>query len=308
MLVKNEGNKECEDPRQNWCICCIIAVVGIIMVIVIIIYGIDMSFEYNDNEAILLNACVTSVRIGSSRAAGGVPPCPWKRDHSFFFVSDPSMLEIVNAQKWTAVLLNLTQIPFNPHTGPTKMSELGWTQSDVENMQAKYVKILSHRIPELNACDLVLYMDSKLFYSNHIVKEIFSKCANSCVTLFKHEWRFYTGAFLQEVDCSYHQPRYLRFKPAIDKQIDYHHNRRGESFDGVMHLGGTHVFNLRDREAVRFQNSWWNETLAYSIQDQLSLFWQLQPFQQCVESWVPMYGGPVIRFLLFLLFRLTGRG
>ena len=105
---------------------------------------------------------------------------------------------------------------------------------------------------------------------------------------------------MQELLDSYHQGRYLRFKSALEKQMQAHSD---ESLDGVMHLGSTHVTNLCNPEAIRFQESWWNETLSYSIQDQLSLFWQRKPFQQCISSWQPMYGPTknfILRFLAFV--------
>jgi hypothetical protein len=140
-------------------------------------------------------------------------------------------------------------------------------------------------------------MDSKIYYTNETVAEIFGY-EHACVTLFRHPWRTHHGdAYMQEVNDSYNQPRYLRFKPAIDLQMRAHAN---ESLSGVVHLGSTHVTNLRNAEARRFQDSWWNETRMYSIQDQLSLFWQSKPFQQCIASWAPMYGPTknfIIRFL-----------
>jgi hypothetical protein len=114
------------------------------------------------------------------------------------------------------------------------------------------------------------------------------------VTLFRHPWRTFHGAYTQEVTDSYNQGRYLRFKPAIEKQMHAHAN---ESMNGVVHLGSTHVTNLRNAEALRFQDSWWKETLTYSIQDQLSLFWQSKPFQNCIASWAPMYG-PTKNFMI----------
>ena len=230
--------------------------------------------------------CITSVSIGSSSHAGSVLPCPWFTNSSFYFITNGSLLETVRAHGWTAVLLNVSQIPFDPSRGPTSMPELGWTQSDTENIQAKYVKILSHRIPELARCDVVLYMDSKLSYERDVVLDMLSE-QHPCATLFRHPWRTYTDAYGQEVADSLNAARYSRFKPALDLQIRRH---RHESLDGVMHLGGTHLFNLRNPEAVRMQNSWWDETVAYSIQDQLSLFWQLRRFKHCVTSQEPAYG------------------
>ena len=233
--------------------------------------------------------CVISVCVGSSSQAGGIPLSPW--EPSYFFVNDMTQFEAVRAQGWTPVFLNVSQIWLG--RGPMRMPELNWSASDLENLQAKYVKILSHQIPELATCDRVLYMDSKLEYTNETVSELFGY-EHRCVTLFRHPWRTFRGAYMQEVGDSYNQGRYLRFKKAIEEQIKYHHH---ESLDGVMHLGGTHVTNLRNEKAIRFQESWWNETLAYSIQDQLSLFWQLKPFQRCISSWQPMYG-PTKNFII----------
>lgn len=232
--------------------------------------------------------CVTSVRIGTSPAAGTLLPCPWKEAESFYFVFDPQQMDTIRAHGWTPVLLNVLDIPFDPLQGPTEMPELSWTTADTENMQAKYVKILSHMIAELRGCELVLYLDSKISLTFAQVRGLFDRFEaesnpNTCAALFQHQ-RTYYGAYFQEVDDSYRQPRYLRFKPAIDKEIAFHRGRQ-ESFDGVMHVGNMHIFNLTNTQAVQFQKSWWKETVAYSIQDQLSQFWQLEPFKDCLLSW-----------------------
>ena len=232
-----------------------------------------------------VSACVTSVLVGSTWHAGSVLYSPWFVDQSFFFVVNASLLDTVQSRGWTGVLLNTSQIPFDPLGGPTKMPELGWTSSDVENMQAKYVKILSHRIPELASCDIVLYMDSKVSYTREAVHDIFS-VQHPCATMFIHPWRTFYDSYLQELTASLEMNRYARFKPALGKQITDHSR---ESLNGIMHLGGTHVFNLRNTEAIKLQNSWWEETLAYSIQDQLSLFWQLNKFKHCITSQHPVY-------------------
>ena len=92
--------------------------------------------------------------------------------------------------------------------------KLRWTASDIENMQAKYVKILSHRIPILtDTCDVVLYMDSKIFYTHATVSEIFSY-EHPCITLFEHPWRTFHGAYTQEIADSYNQARYAATRPA----------------------------------------------------------------------------------------------
>ena len=235
--------------------------------------------------------CVTSVRVGASVAAGNILFSPWPQEHSFYFVSNPSDMALASARQWTPILLNASRIPFDASGGPSAMPELGWTAEDTENMRAKYVKILSHTIPELRACNLVLYMDSKIQLTNAQAAGMFAKIekaskgmpGGACAALVRH-WRTFHGAFFQEVDDSYNQPRYLRFKLSIDKQIE-HHRQNHESFDGVMHLGNLHVFNLTHADAVRLQNSWWEETVTYSIQDQLSQFWQLEPFKGCLLSW-----------------------
>jgi hypothetical protein len=236
--------------------------------------------------------CVISVRVGDSPQAGWIPQSPWST--SFFFVSNATHLDAIQAKGWVPVWLTLPNLGL----GPTRVPSLLWSASDLENLHAKYAKILSHRL--LPDCDRVLYMDSKLEYTKETVREIFGY-AHPCVTLFRHPWRSYEGAYMQEVADSYHQERYLRFKSAIERQIKDHGT---ESLDGVMHLGGTHVTNLRNAEAIHFQEAWWNETIAYSIQDQLSLFWQLQPFRECIQSWHPMYGPTkhfIVRFFENLL-------
>jgi hypothetical protein len=121
-------------------------------------------------------------------------------------------------------------------------------------MQAKYVKILSHRIPILtDTCDVVLYMDSKISYAHATVSEIFSY-EHACITLFEHPWRTFHGAYTQEIADSYNQARYARFKPAIEAQLRQH---RPQEFDGVMHLGSTHLINFHNPVALQFQESWW---------------------------------------------------
>ena len=243
------------------------------------------SILWYENYSTHVSACVTSVIVGSTWHSGSVLQSPWFLDQSFYFVSNTSLLDTVRSHGWTGVLLNASQIPFDPKGGPTKMPELGWTQSDVENMQAKYVKILSHRIPELASCDIVLYMDSKVSYTHEAVHDIVS-VNHPCATMFIHPWRTFYNSYLQELTDSLKAYRYARFKPALSKQIIDHSS---ESLNGVMHLGSTHVFNMRNAEAIKLQNSWWEETLAYSIQDQLSLFWQLNHFQHCITSRHPVY-------------------
>ena len=243
------------------------------------------SILWYENYSTHVSACVTSVIVGSTWHSGSVLQSPWFLDQSFYFVSNASLLDTVRSHGWTGVLLNASQIPFDPKGGPTKMPELGWTQSDVENMQAKYVKILSHRIPELASCDIVLYMDSKVSYTHEAVHDIVS-VNHPCATMFIHPWRTFYNSYLQELTDSLKAYRYARFKPALSKQIIDHSS---ESLNGVMHLGSTHVFNMRNAEAIKLQNSWWEETLAYSIQDQLSLFWQLNHFQHCITSRHPVY-------------------
>lgn len=229
--------------------------------------------------------CVSSVSVGSTWHAGSVLQSPWYPDQSFYFVANTSLLSTVRTHGWTGVLLNTSRIPFDPLKGPERMPELGWTASDVENMQAKFVKILSHRIPELASCDLVLYMDSKVSYTREAVRDIFS-VEHACATLFIHPWRTFYDSYLQELADSLKARRYARFKPALGKQVIDHSS---ESLNGIMHLGNTHVFNIKNPEAVRLQNSWWKETVAYSIQDQLSLFWQQNKFQNCITSRRPVY-------------------
>ena len=248
-----------------------------------------------------VSACVTSVSIGSTWHAGTVLRSPWFTDRSFYFVSNASLLDTVRSHGWTGVLLNTSQIPFDPNAGPTRMPELGWTPSDVDNMQAKYVKILSHRIPELSSCDIVLYMDSKVSYTREAVHDIVS-VNHPCATMFIHPWRTFYDAYLQELADSLTAYRYARFKPALSRQIIDHSS---ESLNGVMHLGNTHVFNMRNAEAIRLQNSWWEETLAYSIQDQLSLFWQLPHYRHCITSRHPVYDSNP--GLLAWLYRCTQR-
>ena len=240
---------------------------------------------WSETHSARVSACVTSVMVGSSWHVGSVLQSPWVQDQSFYFVANASLLDTVRSRGWTGVLLNTSRIPFDPRAGPARMPELGWTQSDVENIQAKYVKILSHRIPELASCDIVLYMDSKVSYTREAVRDIVS-VEHQCATMFIHPWRTLYDSYLQELTDSLHMYRYARFKPALGKQIIDH---SGESLNGIMLLGGTHVFNMRNIEAVKLQNSWWEETLAYSIQDQLSLFWQQTKFKHCITPRHPVY-------------------
>ena len=122
--------------------------------------------------------CVVSVRIGSSVQAGGIPESPWHKNQSFFFISPSNSSAMMEAQEkgWTPLLLSTTIIALGE--GPTAMSgaaegrrsaprvKLRWTASDIENMQAKYVKILSHRIPRhMRRCPL--YGFQNLLYARH---------------------------------------------------------------------------------------------------------------------------------------------
>jgi hypothetical protein len=265
----------------------------------LVLFSIFHFDNHNITRARQVN-CVISVCIGSSPQAGWIPDCPWNSAHSFFYVNDTNQFETIRAHNWTPVWVNFSDT-VDIATGPLSMPALGWTPSDIENMQAKYVKIQSHRLLANTGCDQVLYMDSKIDYTKETVAEIFGY-EHACITLFRHPWRTYHNAYMQEVMDSYNQPRYLRFKPVIELQMRAH---ASESLSGVMHLGSTHVTNLRNAEALRFQDSWWNETRMYSIQDQLSLFWQSKLFPRCIASWAPMYGPTnknfIIRFLNFLL-------
>ena len=235
--------------------------------------------------------CVTTVRIGETIHAGTFPQSPTPSEISFFFFTNPAHSETVREQGWTPVLLDPAEIPFIPTSGPREMPELGWTENDVDNMRAKYVKILSHMIPELASCELVLYVDTKIQLSNDIVYGAITKMENIgrsrpsglCAVLAQH-FRTPEKSFEQEVAASYKQERYTRFRPAIDKQREFH-VKANDSFDGLLHAGGLHIFNLSNLDAVQFQKTWWNETVAYSIQDQLSLFFQLEKFQHCFTSW-----------------------
>ena len=229
-------------------------------------------------------ACVTSVMVGSSVHAGSVLQSPWAVDRSFYFVSNGSTLQTVRERGWTGVLLNVSDIPFDAGGGPTEMPELGWTASDADNMRAKYVKILSHRIPELASCDVVLYMDSKVYYDPAVAYGLLS-AEHECATLFIHPWRSVSSGYAEEVEDSLRAARYARFKPALDLQLARHGWPAGR-----MYLGSTHVFNLRNPEARRLQDGWWRETVAYSIQDQLSQFWQVQEHSGCVRSLDAVYG------------------
>lgn len=235
--------------------------------------------------------CVTTVRIGETMHAGPFRQSPTPSEISFFFITNPAHSETVRQHGWTPVVLDPAEIPFTPTSGPREMPELGWTDNDVDNMRAKYVKILSHMIPELASCELVLYVDTKIQLSNDVVYGAITKMENIgrsrpsglCAVLAQH-FRTPEKSFEQEVAASYNQARYTRFRPAIDKQREFH-VKANDSFDGLLHTGNLHIFNLSNLDAVQFQKSWWNETVAYSIQDQLSLFFQLKKFQHCFTSW-----------------------
>ena len=242
--------------------------------------------------------CVTTVKMGKTRHAGSVQKSPLQPNVSFFF-HDGEEVESIKNKGWTPVLLNTSIIPFDTTGGPSEFPSLGWTEDDIANLQAKYVKILSHMIPEFRGCELVMYADSKVVLRREQLDEAvtgFHRIAATrpnglCVVLTRHNHKSPSpdNVLHDEIRFSYIQPRYARFRPSIDKQLDFH-RRANHSLSGTMHMGGVHIWNLSHPDAARLQRAWWNETLAYSIQDQLSQFFALQPFRHCYTSWADMDG------------------
>ena len=202
---------------------------------------------------------------------------------SFYFLSDPSAFEIARQQGWTPVFLNASVIPMDMR-GPLQDPEFGWTESDLRNIQGKYVKILSHMIPELASCQLVLYLDSKVLQTREQAANAFAQVkhlarslpSGLCVLFMYMNKHYWEG----ELKDSYLQERYVRFRPLHQKMADLH-RANNESFHHPLFWGAYHVTNLSNPEAIDFQKRWWNETISYTIQDQLAMFWHTPRIEHC---------------------------
>ena len=139
-------------------------------------------------------------------------------------------------------------------------------------------------IPELASCQLVLYLDSKVQQTREQAATAFAQVkylgkslpSGLCVLfgfMDKHSWEL-------ELKDSNPQERYRRFGPLHQKMADFH-RANNESFHHPLVIGGYHLTNLSHPEAVDFQKRWWNETISYTIQDQLSMFWHTPRIKHC---------------------------
>jgi hypothetical protein len=148
---------------------------------------------------------------------------------------------------------------------------------------SKHIRTSPHKYEELAKYTYLCGFDSKQEVSEkfveHSISEYFVK-NNFAIALRKHPWRGNEGVWAEFAE-SMLQERYVLQK---DSYLNYINKQLAS---GLKHLGpgvagGWVIRNMKHPKTEEINNTWYNHILECGIQDQISLFFVNQLFQEYI--------------------------
>lgn len=132
-------------------------------------------------------------------------------------------------------------------------------------MKAKYFRMLSHKVEELQSYTIIIWIDASLqVISNEFINFMIKDIREKDIFFFKHHSR----------SCIYHEAEFSKTSKKynlepIDNQIQKYKSDSYPQNNGLMETGC--FIRIINPETNKIMEDWWHENIKYSYQDQISL-------------------------------------
>ena len=199
-----------------------------------------------------------------------IPRVPSTKYNCYYYTNNKNLFNELQNTKWIAIL-------DHKHSSDDLIET---------TFLSKHIRTSPHKYDELANYSYLCGFDSKQQVSEKFIEDSISEYFvknNFAIALRKHPWRG-DGGVWAEFEESMMQERYARQR---DCYVNYIHKQlaSGLKHTGPMFAGGWVIRNMKHPKTEEINNTWYNHIIECGIQDQISLFFVNQLFQEYIAAY-----------------------